>query len=361
MADEKPVVVVTGVAGNLGSRLTPMLDDCSVIGVDISPPQTESSMRFERLDLGEESCTRTLYELLRDTRASAVIHLAFVIDPVRTGVLDVERMWQINVAGTARVMEAVTESNRTTDEGVKQFIVPSSVSVYGPSLPAPATEESPLAAHTLPYAIHKRQSDEVVQQRAPALRGCSVYLLRPHIFAGASVENYLMGAFHGTPNGKSARAEKMRQAGKRLPVLLPRGQRYLDNKIQFVHVDDMARLIAHILHREPETQRLTVLNVAGRGDPLTYGRCVEMAKASVIRVPGTWAMRQVLKMAWNWRISAIPPDAVPYMTGEYIMNTDRLRKFLGSEYEHVMRYTIADAFADSFQPIPGAAPNPARQ
>ena len=60
---------------------------------------------------------------------------------------------------------------------------------------------------------------------------------------GASVENYLVGAFRGTPNGKGARAQKMRNAGKRLPCMLPRGQRYLDNKIQFVHVDDMARLI----------------------------------------------------------------------------------------------------------------------
>jgi nucleoside-diphosphate-sugar epimerase len=349
MASNKPVVVVTGIAGNLGSRLAPLLEDFSVIGVDVSPPRTESSMQFERLDLGDESCTRALYELVRDTRASAVVHLAFVIDPVRTGVLDVERMWQINVAGTARVMEAITESNRTADEGVKQFIVPSSVSVYGPSLPAPAAEDSPLAAHTLPYAIHKKQSDEVVQQRAPALRGCSVYILRPHIFTGASVENYLMGAFHGTPNGKGARAEKMRQAGKRLPVILPRGQRYLDNKIQFVHVDDMARLIAHILHREPETQRLTVLNVAGRGEPLTFGRCIEMAEAKLIRVPGLWTMRKIIQMGWKWKISAIPPEAVPYMTGEYIMNTDRLRKFLGPEYEHIIRYTITDAFADSFR------------
>jgi len=36
------------------------------------------------------------------------------------------------------------------------------------------------------------------------------------------------------------------------------------------------------------------------------------------------------------------------MTGEYIMNTDRLRNFLGSKYEDVMRYTISDAFADCF-------------
>jgi len=348
----KPVVVVTGISGNLGARLLPLLGSYSVIGVDVSPPRTETEMRFERLDLGSESSTLTLYELLRDTHAYAVVHLAFVIDPVRTGVLDVERMWRINVAGTARVMEAITEANRTTDDGVKQFIFPSSVSAYGPDMPEPAGEDFPLGAHTLPYAVHKKQSDEVVQQRCTALRGCSVYILRPHIFAGASVENYLMGAFRGTPNGKSARAEKMRNQGKRLPCMLPRGQQYLDNKIQFIHVDDMARLIRHVLQREPETQRLTILNVAGRGDPLTFARCIEMAHAKLIRVPGKWAMRQILKFLWSRQISAIPPEAVPYMTGQYIMNTDRLRRFLGPEYEDVIRYTITDAFADSFRPAP---------
>jgi nucleoside-diphosphate-sugar epimerase len=347
MDSAKPVVVVTGIAGNLGSRLLPLLGDFSVIGVDIHPPQTDLPLQFERLDLGEESSTRTLYELLRDTRPVAVVHLAFVIDPVRTGVLDTERMWQINVAGTARVMEAVTEANRTADAPIKQFVFPSSVSAYGPSLPEPATEESVLAAHTLPYAVHKKQSDEVVQQRAPALRGCSVYILRPHIFAGASVENYLLGAFRGTVNGKSARAEKMRSEGKRLPCMMPHGKQYLDNKIQFVHVDDMARLIAHILHRDPEVKRLTVLNVAGRGEPLTFGRCIEMAQAKLLRVPGRWAMGAVLRFLWKQGISAIPPEALPYMTGEYIMNTERLRGFLGGEYEHVMRYTIVDAFADA--------------
>ena len=345
----KPVVVVTGVSGNLGTRLLPLLRSFSVIGVDVSPPRTDSELQFESIDLGQESSTRAMYELLRDTHAYAVVHLAFVIDPVRTGVLDVERMWQINVAGTARVMEAITEVNRTADDGVKQFIFPSSVSAYGPDFAEPATEEHTLAAHTLPYAVHKKESDEVVQQRCTALRGCSVYILRPHIFAGASVENYLMGAFRGTPNGKSERAQKMRTKGTRLPCMLPRGQQYMDNKIQFIHIDDMARLIKHILQREPETQRLTVLNVAGRGEPLTFARCIEMAHAKLVRVPGKWAMRQVLKFLWWQRISAIPPQALPYMSGQYIMNTDRLRRFLGPEYEHVIRYSITDAFADSFR------------
>jgi len=325
-----------------------MLRRFSVIGIDLNPPEDGGEMQFERLDLGQESSTRTLYELLRDTKPHAVVHLAFVIDPVRTGVLDLDRMWQINVAGTARVMEAVTETNRATDDGIKQFIFPSSVSVYGSDFSAPATEEAPFAAHTLPYAVHKKQADEVVHQRAPALRGCSVYILRPHIFAGASVENYLLGAFRGTPNGTGPRAEKMRAAGKRLPCMLPRGQQYLDNKIQFVHVDDMARLIQNILQREPETQRVTTLNVASRGDALTFGQCIEIAHAKLVRVPGQWAMKQVLKFLWKRQVSAIPPEAMPYMTGQYIMNTDRLRRFLGPEYNDVIRYTITDAFADSF-------------
>lgn len=345
----KPVVVLTGVSGNLGMRLLPLLGRYTVIGVDVNPPKTDCPLQFESLDLGEESSTRTLYELLRDTHAYSVIHLAFVIDPVRTGVLDVDRMWRINVAGTARVMEAITEVNRSSDDGIKQFIFPSSVSAYGPDLAAPATEDTPLAAHTLPYAIHKKESDDVVRQRCSSLRGCSVYILRPHIFAGATVENYLMGAFRGTPNGKSDRAQKMRADGKRLPCMLPRGQKYLANRLQFIHVDDMARVLDHILQREPEPQRLTVLNVAGSGEPLSFAQCIEMAHAKLIRVPGKWAMRQVLRFLWKHRISAIPPEALPYMTGEYIMNTDRLRRFLGPEYEHVIRYSIRDAFVDSFR------------
>ncbi len=80
-----------------------------------------------------------------------------------------------------------------------------------------------------------------------------------------------------------------------------------------------------------------------------------MAHAKLVRVPGKWAMRLVLRYLWKRQISAIPPEALPYMTGEYIMNTDRLRTFLGGDYEKVMHHTIAEAFADSFKSGPEAA------
>lgn len=348
MPGDNPTVLVTGVSGNLGLRLLPLLADYRVIGVDLNPPETTHSLRFVQMDFGVEQSCRQLLLLLRETRPTAVIHLAFVIDPVRTGVLDLERMWQINVAGTARVMEAISEANRE-EAIVSKFLFPSSVSVYGPDYPESAKEESRLAAHTLPYAVHKMECDKVVQQRAPGLRACSVYMLRPHIFAGASVENYLLGAFRGTANGRGKRAAKMRAENKRLPAMLPYGRRYLENKIQFVHVDDMARLLAYIVHKtEPESQRLTLLNVAGRGEALTFRECIELANGKFVRVPGKWMFSLVLKMMWKLGISAIPPAALPYMTGQYIMNTDRLQSFLGDDYENVIRYSVRDAFADSF-------------
>jgi nucleoside-diphosphate-sugar epimerase len=348
MDTAKPTIIVTGVSGNLGQRLLPQLSDYKVVGVDVTPPTHSQVDRFVTLDLGVEESTRELLLLMREVQPLSVVHLAFVIDPQRSGILDVDRMWRINVAGTARVMEAISDANRNTGSSIRQFIFLSSVSAYGSDLSAPVGEDAPLGGHTLPYAIHKKESDLVVQQRAPSLRGCGVFILRPHILAGATVENYLMGAFRGTPNGKGARAARMRHAAKRLPCMLPYGQKYLDNKIQFAHVDDMARLIVWILKREPEAQRLTILNVAGRGNPLTFAECIEMAKAKLVRVPGPWAMRQVLQFLWDWKISAIPPDAVPYMTGQYIMNTDRLKNFLGNDYERVIEKTSVDAFADSF-------------
>jgi nucleoside-diphosphate-sugar epimerase len=245
-------------------------------------------------------------------------------------------------------LEAATEANRDWPM-VEKFIFMSSVSAYGPALSVPANEASPLSAHTYRYGIHKMEADLVVQQRAPALRGCSVYILRPHIFAGPNIDNYFMEAFRGIPGGSSKRAARMRERGTRLPCMLPSGQQYLQNKIQFVHIDDVARLISFILEKnEPEGRRLTILNVAGRGGPLTYGQCVGIANAKLIRVPTEQLFTFVLQVLWGLRISTIPPDVAPYMTSDTVMETARLQEFLGPEYKNVIRYPIAEAFAECF-------------
>jgi nucleoside-diphosphate-sugar epimerase len=125
------------------------------------------------------------------------------------------------------------------------------------------------------------------------------------------------------------------------------GKQYFENRVQYVHVDDVGRLIAYILRREPEAKRLTILNVAGRGEPLTIRECVEISGLTLIRVPGPWICKLGLQLAWKLGLSAIPPEIAPYVTGECIMNTERLRTFLGYDYQDVIRYTVKDAFVES--------------
>ena len=310
MADDRQSIIITGVSGNLGQRLLPLLGDFKVIGVDLRAPENAPLARFESMDFGREKSVRKRIDLINETSACAVVHLAFVLDPVRTGVLDVDRMWQINVAGTTRVVEAIAVANRY-GAAVTRFIFPSSVSAYGPETPGPVKEDYPLAAHTLPYAIHKMEADRVVQNRYETLgHFTTTYMLRPHIFTGASMQNYMVGALRGTPLGKSLRAEKMRAKGKRLPLMLPYGDRYLENRLQFVHVDDMARLLAWLLKRSPEGNRLHILNVAGRGAPLSLRECAQVAHAKIVRVPKS-VCAFVLQKLWDWEISSIPPEALP--------------------------------------------------
>ena len=343
----KRTVLVTGVSGNLGTRLFPLLTDFQVVGVDLRPPTNSSLARFEQADLGREASCRQLIELLRATHAHSVIHLAFVLDPQQTGILDHERMWQINVAGTARVMEAISVVNRTGGN-IRQFIFPSSVAAYGPETGGPVREEAPLRAHTLPYAIHKRESDEVVRYRAESLGDCRTYILRPHIYTGASVQNYMVGVLRGTPLGKSKRAARMRAEGRRLPLMLPRGAKYLEKQFQFVHIDDVARLLTVLLYRPSTDPAITIMNVAGRGEAITIQRCAEIAGATIKRAPTRAVFASALRFLWKFGISSIPPEALPYLIGSYTMDTTRLQQFLGPDYPRVIQYTVEDALRDSF-------------
>jgi nucleoside-diphosphate-sugar epimerase len=344
---QKPTALITGISGNLGLRLLNQLSDYAVIGADIRSPENPSAlMRFEAIDLAEERSCDQMLELMRAYRPEAVVHLAFVLDPLRTGVVDKKRMWLMNVAGTSRVTEAIAEHNRMLG-GIDKFIFPSSALVYGPELAKPVTEDAPLNAQSLPYALHQQEADRTVQTRAKSMR-CKTYLLRPHVYAGATVQNYQLGVLRGIPGGKGRLAERLRRQGKRLPLWLPSRGDYLEHKFQFVHIDDVARLIAHILRRQQSDPKLTVLNVAGRGDPLELRRCIDIAKIEVQRVPAKTFCKQALRLLWDLGVSDIPPEALPYLLGSSTMDTARLRVFLGEHYRSVIEHTCEDALADSF-------------
>ncbi len=345
----KPTALITGISGNLGLRLLRQLPDYNVIGIDIREPEDTSALaQFEKIDLAEERSCDQILELMRAYRPEAVVHLAFVLDPLRTGVVDKKRMWLINVAGTSRVTEAIAEHNRMLG-GIDKFIFPSSAMVYGPELSKSAIEDSPLNAQSLPYALHQQEADRTIQSRANGMK-CKTYILRSHVYAGATVQNYQLGVLRGIPGGKGRLGERLRRQGKRLPLWLPSRGDYLEHKFQFVHIDDVARLIAHILRRKLADPKLNILNVAGRGEPLAMRRCVDISGIEVQRVPGGRTIcRQALRVLWDLGVSDIPPEALPYLLGSSTMDTARLRVFLGEHYRAVIEHTCEEALADSFR------------
>lgn len=326
-----------------------MLDGKRVLGIDMKAPAAElpANLAFVQLDLGKESACHEMVRLFKEHRVDTVIHLAFVLDPLRTGVLDPQRMWQINVAGTARVVEAIAEINRVHEGRIRRLIALSSVSVYGPELPENVTEDHPLNAHTLTYAVHKKEMDEVVRRRAESLGECEVVLLRPHIFLGHTMQNYMAGSIKGDAYGHGKLGRRMQEKGSRLPMLLPAGDQYLRKRFQFIHVDDVARLIKHIVG-EDEKAGMKVMNVAARGEPLTLEECARLGNAKLVRIPTRWLTHRVVSLAWRLGISSVPPDSFPYLCGSYTMDTSRLQRYLGPAYENVIRYTNTSALQETF-------------
>src|SRR5205823_418789 len=191
-----------------------------------------------------------------------------------------------------------------------------------------------------------KEVDLAIQARAKAMK-CRTYILRPNIFAGANVENYFLGILRGVPGGQRPLARRMQQRGQRVPLMLPSGGNYLEHKFQFVHVEDMARLIAHIVRRKQFDPQLNILNVTGRGDAVHLGTCARMANLEIKRVPGRHIWAMLLRALWGLGISDVPPEALPYLLGSYTMQTARLRVFLGDEYKKVIHYTCEEALAES--------------
>lgn len=352
-----PTILMTGVSGSLGLRLLRELAGCQLIGVDAREPAAPAGLfHFRKIDLAEERSCDQLLELMRAYRPEAVAHLAFVLDPLHSGVYDRRSMWRINVVGSSRVSEAIAEHNRMVG-GIEKFVFPSSAAVYGPRLRNPVTEDAALNAHGLLYAVHQQEADSTVQERAADLRRCQTYVLRSHFYAGPGARNYALSLLRGVPGGKGRLGARLRRRGVRLPILLPSRRGYLENRLQFVHLDDMARLVAHIIQRKGTDPQLTVLNVAGRGEPLALRRCFAIAGAETRTVPAEIISRQAQWLRWRLGISEIPPAALPYVLGSSAMDTTRLRIFLGEHYRAVMQHTCEEALAASFKPEQAEKPD----
>ena len=166
--------LITGGSGYIGGRITDELSSRDetekIVDVDLRPPpRSWPKHEFVKADIRDRKQMR---ELLERHEIDALLHFAFVLNPIR----DEARMYDIDVNGTQAVLEAAS------DAGVKQVIQTSSATAYGafPDNPKPIAEDWPVrGAPDFSYAKHKADSDRIAQLWALENPDAVMTIVRP--------------------------------------------------------------------------------------------------------------------------------------------------------------------------------------
>jgi UDP-glucose 4-epimerase len=311
-------IVVVGASGNIGTSLLRGLrgSGASVTGVSRRAPadavQRElGAEHWHEADIAVDP----LVELLRG--ADAVVHLAWRIQPSR----DTVELWQTNVHGTRRVLDAVVEA------GIGSLIYASSVGAYarGPQDGSRVDESWPtagIAAST--YSRHKALVERLLDRLEREHPSVRVVRVRPALVfkreAATGIRRLFAGPFlPGTVLGA-----------------LPVAPSVTGLRFQCVHAEDVASAFAAAVLGDAAG----AFNVAGE-PVLAGGTPAELLSARPLAISPALARRAVAT-AWHARLTSISPDWVDLGLGAPLMDTRRASDVLGWEPAHGARETLAE-------------------
>lgn len=155
----KPLVVITGAAGGIGTALTRSLKrDYRIIGLDMRrAEEADDSYEF---DLTSADSVRQAMERLADRHGkdiAAVVHLAAYFD--FTG--EASPLYdKVNVQGTHNLLAALRGLN------VERFIYSSTMLVHEPQVPGRKVSEDTPLAPTWAYPRSKAETEAVIREQA---------------------------------------------------------------------------------------------------------------------------------------------------------------------------------------------------
>ena len=154
--DRRPVIIVTGAAGNLGQTLGRALrDEYEVVGFDLRTGKSEFPMIG--VDLTSGPAVELALRKFRDSfgsRIASVIHLAAYFDFSGE---DSELYNQVNVEGTRRLLRGLREF------AVDQFIYSSTILVHAPCRPGERISEDQPVEPRWAYPQAKAAAEEIVR------------------------------------------------------------------------------------------------------------------------------------------------------------------------------------------------------
>ena len=317
--NEQAVVVVTGAAGAVGSRVVRQLvhdhAGIEVRAVDKAAVGARPGLDVKRLDLASDDLTAVF------AGATSIVHLATAVTPD----VDDPSADERELAIVSRVLDAAAEV------GVSHVCVLSTAMVYGAWVdnPVPLTEDAEVRPNPdFPWAITRAAVEWAVLEWGSG-RQAAVSILRPTAVVTDDTLGRLAQALHTARVGIAADG---------------------DPPVQYLHVDDLAAAIVAAI----ETRFDGVANVAPDGwIPPDSLADLEGPQARV-RVP-TWAARAAAAVRQQAGLAPIPPGIVPYTSHSWVVANDRIRA-LGWEAD----YSNEQAWVVSHDPRP-LEQMPARQ
>ena len=298
---------ITGSSGYVGTRMTRWLLDASpdnrVIGFDVRPPRiTSDRLEFHHLDVRDPS----LAQKLEGRGVVSLLHFAFILDPI----YDEKEMTDIDLGGTRNVLQAVVQAK------IGHLLATSSTTAYGALAdnPVPLREEEPTrATRDFVYAHDKALMDQMLRDFQAQHPEVSVCVVRPCIVLGPTVSNYIAATMLSQP----------------VTALLD-GQ---DPALQFVHEDDLVRLIALCVERRAKG----VFNAVGDGT-ITSSEAARMQGKRVMKVPYkaayglVWGVQRLKVLDFN-----MPPGILAFFRYSWVASGEKAKRDLGFQPTHTTR------------------------
>lgn len=157
---EKPIVVITGAAGDIGTALARTLGrDYRIIGLDMKKAEkADASFEFDLTsrDSVKDACNSIAEK--HGSRIAAVVHLAAYFDFTgeHSPLYD-----KVNVEGTRNLLEGLKEKLE-----VERFIYSSTMLVHAPQEPGKRVSEETPIGPTWAYPESKAETEAVIQEHA---------------------------------------------------------------------------------------------------------------------------------------------------------------------------------------------------
>ncbi len=288
MSAAKPIAIVTGGAGFIGSHMVDLLIERgygvrvidNLVGgreANVAQHRANPDFDFAESDIRSFQPGHALFK-----NAAYVFHFAGIGDIVPSIEKPMDYM-SANVQGTVHMLECARSA------GVEKFVYAASSSCYGLAK-TPTREDHPIAPQ-YPYALSKYQGEQAV------FHWNTVYKLPVNairIFNAYGTRSRTSGAY-GAVFGVFL---KQKLAGKPFTVVGDGTQRR-----DFLYVTD----IADAFLRAAETDRTGEVWNLGAGDPQSVNRLVELLGGSVTYIPKrpgepdcTWADIAKIRRDLDW-------------------------------------------------------------